>query len=103
MGQGFLFDTDDTGRGAYQRPREPVSSVSPGAVVVGDYLRSCGADGATQDEAIVTLRINPKMLRVLWCELERAGWIVNTGRTRLNLGGHKTEVYIAAEFIDGGS
>lgn len=113
MKQASLFDTD-TGPGAFGQPREPTlphngKATSREAAVAAEpragtwrakvleFVRSKGERGATRDEAIAALGMNPSTLRPRWLELSEAGLIRDSGRTRKNANGLKVEVYEATE------
>jgi hypothetical protein len=63
-----------------------------------EYIRGRGIEGATRDEAIAALGMNPSTLRPRWVELAEDGLIVNSGRTRPNANNLQTEVYTAREY-----
>lgn len=110
--QPSLFDTD-TGPGAFGQPRETLphcgketsraaaEAAEPRAgtwrAKVLEFIRSQGKNGATRDEAVEALRMNPNTLRPRWKELEEAGLIRNAGVTVRNANGLRVEVYVAAE------
>jgi hypothetical protein len=110
--QGNLFDID-TGPGAFGQPRDelphcgkPTSREAAVAAepragtwrrAVLDYIRSRGEEGATRDETCAALGLGGNTVRPRFLECEKAGWIRNTGTTRLNVRGYKTEVYVATD------
>jgi hypothetical protein len=70
-------------------------------MAVLEYLRSCGQNGATDDEMQDalngTLGMGPSTQRPRRIELVEAGLVADSGRTRLTKAGRKAVVWVARE------
>lgn len=61
-----------------------------------DYIRSCSAQGATDDEMQSCVPMSPNTQRPRRVELVRGGFIKDSGRTRPTSGGDQAVVWVLA-------
>jgi hypothetical protein len=52
--------------------------------LIHTYLEACGTHGSTHREAEIELAIRGDTLRPAFRELEKMGWLVNSGKVRKN-------------------
>ena len=66
---------------------------------VRDYLLSCGAEGATDEQIQNALQMNPSTQRPRRIELVEARKVLDSGKQRKTLSGRAATVWIASEFV----
>lgn len=66
--------------------------------LVLEYIRSCSAQGATDEEMQQCIPMGPNTQRPRRVELVAAKVIKDSGRTRKTVGGDDAVVWVAAEF-----
>lgn len=77
---------------------EPRAGTLRGRVL--DYIRECGATGATDEQIQIALGMNPSTQRPRRIELVRGSHIYDSGMTRPTLSGHAATVWRAHEKED---
>lgn len=65
-----------------------------------DYLRECGAQGATDEQIQFALNMSANTERPRRQELEALGWVVRTNRTRKTRSNRDALVFVAMELHD---
>jgi len=90
------------------QPHSPTSTAAAVAIEdkagtlrrkVRDYLLSCGAEGATDEQIQNALQMNPSTQRPRRIELVEARKVLDSGKTRKTLSGRAATVWIASEFV----
>lgn len=76
-----------------------VAGARPHRERVRDFLAMCGTRGATDEEMQSVLGINPNTQRPRRCELEAAGVIRDSGRTRTTASGRQAVVWVLSELV----
>ena len=74
---------------------EPTAGTKRAKVL--EYIRSCSAQGATDEEMQLCIPLGPNTQRPRRVELLRAGLIVDSGLTRKTVGGLDAVVWVSAE------
>jgi hypothetical protein len=81
--------------------REAADGIAPSAnrlrAAVFEYLRSRGADGATDEEGIRDTGISPSTYRPRRIECQQVGRVIDSGRKRKTASGRNAVVWIAVE------
>lgn len=93
MTQGDLLSWRETSREAARSIR-PLAAGYRADVLAA--IRAAGADGLTDDECQRALAMNPSTQRPRRLELEAAGLVTDSGRTRLTASGRKAVVWVAS-------
>lgn len=60
-----------------------------------EFISACGSEGATDDEVQIGLEMNPSTQRPRRIELERDGFVSDSGRKRPTRTGRNAVVWIA--------